>query len=354
MNDKKKPMKSLNSCIKNILANPDSNDFILADAKDADMAFGLSCTGSEVDGKQPSLASYRQKIRDVVEQGLVDIVIMSPSNSEILAQDEGIFNDTAITPAARANDATDIWSARGSNYASEPSRPFRTASLSHVMNGSRKVPKDNRFSGADLGLYSMTFNNDLEADYNSLMAYNDFRHEAEKKGFRHFLEVFAPNMPNVFPKPFARPVNVHPLQAVGDFINDNIARALAGVTKSQRPIFLKIPYCGPKAMEELVAYDPTLIPGILGGASGTTMDAFTLLAEAKKYGARAALFGRKINNAEDQLLMIQYLRRIADGDINAAEATKAYHAALKEKSITPYRNWGEDSKITAPELAYLK
>ena len=39
-------------------------------------------------------------------------------------------------------------------------------------------------------------------------------------------------------------------------------------------------YHGPKAMEELVHYDPHLIVGILGGSAGTTYDAFKLLAEA--------------------------------------------------------------------------
>ena len=33
------------------------------------------------------------------------------------------------------------------------------------------------------------------------------------------------------------------------------------------------------------------LKGVLGGAAGTTLDAFQLLYEAKKYGARAALFG---------------------------------------------------------------
>lgn len=342
MNDQKKKTKSLKTRLGAIRSNPSGGDFILADAKDADMAFGLPSTGPAVDGRHPSLADYRQKIREVVEQGLVDIVIMSASTSEILAQDEGLFKSSTVTPAARANDTSDIWLARGSQYADSPSRPFRTASLSHIMNGHRNVSKHKHFSGADLGLYSMTFNNDLEADYNSLEAFKDFRHEAEKKDFRYFLEVFAPNMPEAVPA-----------EMLGDFMNDNIVRALAGVTKSQRPIFLKIPYCGPKAMEELVAYDPTLIPGIFGGVSGTTLDAFTLLAEAKKYGARAALFGRKINHAEDQLLMIENLRRVADGEQDAMEATKAYHAGLKDKGITPFRDWDEDSKITAPELAYL-
>ena len=51
------------------------------------------------------------------------------------------------------------------------------------------------------------------------------------------------------------------------FINDCIARTLAGVATAGRPVFLKIVYHGPRAMEELVAYDPHLIVGILGGGA---------------------------------------------------------------------------------------
>ena len=75
-------------------------------------------------------------------------------------------------------------------------------------------------------------------------------------------------------------------------------------------MFLKIVYHGPRAMEELVAYDPHLVVGILGGGAGTTYDAFKLIAEAQKYGARAALFGRKINSAE----MPVGLRRVSAAD----------------------------------------
>ena len=46
---------------------------------------------------------------------------------------------------------------------------------------------------------------------------------------------------------------------------------------------------------------------------GTTYDAFKLLADAQKYGARVALFGRKINNAENQLAFVEFLRLIVDG-----------------------------------------
>ena len=49
-------------------------------------------------------------------------------------------------------------------------------------------------TGTDLGLYSITFNNDLDADYASLQAFTEFRAEAAACGFKYFLEVFNPNV----------------------------------------------------------------------------------------------------------------------------------------------------------------
>ena len=40
-------------------------------------------------------------------------------------------------------------------------------------------------------------------------------------------------------------------EKLGEFINDKIVRSLAGVTGAGRPVFLKIVYHGPRAMEEL-------------------------------------------------------------------------------------------------------
>ena len=89
-------------------------------------------------------------------------------------------------------------------------------------------------------------------------------------------------------------------------------------------------------------YDPTLVVGILGGAAGTTLDAFQLLGDSKKYGARAALFGRKINIAEDQLAFVRLLRAIADDEIQPVEAVHAYHGELQQKKIVPLRSLQED------------
>ena len=340
-------LKTLDQKVARILADPNCRDFILADAKDADMAFGLSAPGKSpehhaTEGRFRTLDQYRLLIRDVVAQQLVDIVLMSASTNEVLCIEQRLFDKSPITPAVRANDATDIWLAAGSGrYTTQPSQPFRTATIDHAMCGKAECGAHERRLGADLGLYSVTFNNDVDLDHRTLEAYNAFRLEAEAKGFRHFLEVFAPNACD----------GVCP-EDVPQFVNDHIVRTLAGVTERGRPLFLKIPYFGPAAMEALAGYDRNVIVGILGGSSGTTFDAFHMLWEAKKYGARVALYGRKINNSEHQLTFIQYLRLLADDQIEPAEALRAYHADLQRLGIRPYRSLEEDSQLSSTAISY--
>jgi hypothetical protein len=336
-------MKSLDLKLDNIRRDPSgAKDFILADAKDADMATGLAATGKDPrTGKPRTLAQYREQMRDVVRQGLVDIMLMSASSSELLTIKERLFDTSHITPACRANDTTDIHLPAGGTYGAEPSRPFRSATIEQMQSG-RVNPTDyERRLGADLGLYSITPNNKLEFDYVTVQAYKEFRIEAEQKGFRHFLEVFDPNACGD-----ACPIDL------GRYINDLIVRTLAGVPTAGRPVFLKIVYHGPKAMEELVQYDPSIVVGILGGASGTTYDAFKQLEDAKKYGARVALYGRKINNSEDQLTFITYLRAIADGQIGSQEAVRAYHGDLQKLKLAPHRELKSDLELTSTASSY--
>jgi hypothetical protein len=94
------------------------------------------------------------------------------------------------------------------------------------------------------------------------------------------------------------------------------------------------------------------VVGILGGSAGTTYDAFKLLSEARKYGARVALFGRKINNAENQLAFIRFLRLIADGEIMAEEAVRAYHGVLQGLGINPRRTLDEDMRLETNVMSY--
>jgi hypothetical protein len=339
--------KTLDQKLAAIHADPSgAREFILADAKDADMAFGIGAPGQspEVHSgelKYRTLAEYREQIRQVVRQGLVDIMLMSASTNDVVTIQERLFDESSVTPAARANDATDIFIARGGRYAELPSRPFRTASLDHIQCGHVDCAAAERARGANLGLYSVTFNNRLEEDLATLAAYGEFRLEAERKGFRHFLEVFDPNAPMGLDH-----------ATLPAFVNDHIVRALAGVAQAGRPLFLKIVYHGPKAMEELVSYDPHLVVGVLGGSAGTSYDAFKLLAEAQKHGARAALFGRKINNAENQLAFVEMLRLVADGVLSPEEAVPAYHAVLERLGIKPRRSLADDMQLTTGVMSY--
>lgn len=339
--------KSLERKLAAIHADPaNCPEFILADAKDADMAFGVGAPGRSPErpdgpGAFRTLAEYRELIRQIVRSEFVDIMLMSASTSETLAIDEGLFANSPVTPAARANDTTDIHVLRGGVVHQAPSHPFRTATIDHIQCGEVDCPPGARSRGSNLGLYSLTFNNDPERDRLALEQFKLFREEAERKGFRYFLEVFDPNVPGV-----VRP------ERLAEFINDAIARTLAGVTRAGRPLFLKIVYHGPKALEELVRYDPHLVVGVLGGSAGTTRDAFQLLHDTRKYGGRVALFGRKINNAENQLAFVQLLRLIADGQLEPEEGVRAYHAVLQRLGIPATRPLEHDLRITDQSMSY--
>ena len=100
-----------------------------------------------------------------------------------------------------------------------------------------------------------------------------------------------------------------------------------------------------------MTYDSSLVVGILGGSAGTTFDAFQMLWEAKKHGARAALFGRKINNAEHQLSFVKHLRALADGELEPPDAVRSYHSELAKLKITPHRSLADDLRPTPAQVA---
>ncbi len=336
--------KTLDAKLAALKIDAASKAFILADAKDADMAFGISCSGKAPDGRPRSLSEYRDQMRELVSQGMVDIMLMSASTSELLTIKERIFDFSPVTPAVRANDTTDIHIVRGSRYPAAPSRPFATATIDHIQAGKYPCSHEEPLLGANLGLYSVTFNNDPERDHEVLESYKAFRLEAEEKHFGHFLEVFHPNVPAA----------VHGLapEEIPYFVNDHIARLLAGMPSSSRPRFLKIPYAGPKALEELCTYDSSLVVGVMGGSAGTTHDAFALIHDVKQYGARVALFGRKINSAEHQLSFVRFLRLVADDQIEPAEAVMAYHGELQKLGISGRRSLAQDLELTPTCTSY--
>src|SRR4051794_5692979 len=157
------PAKSLDRKLAAIHADPSCREFILADAKDADMALGLGAPGQSPEShpgevRFKTLDEYREQMRLITRQGLVDIMLMSASSSHALTIEERLFDDSPVTPAVRANDTTDIHLARGAAYAKEPSRPFRSMSIDHAQCGHLDCAPGERTLGADLGLYSVTFN----------------------------------------------------------------------------------------------------------------------------------------------------------------------------------------------------
>ena len=319
-------------------------DFIIADAKDPDMGPSLTWTGPkrEPDGswtRYRTREEFLDQIRAIVRQGIVDIMLMSASNMERLT-DEGLFKDSPVKPAIRANDTTDIWRMRGAQL---PRRSRRARSARPRCRGpctARQRPCPGRaITGTDLGLYSITFNNDLDADLASLEAFAEFRAEAAACGFKYFLEVFNPNVET----------GIDP-EILPHYINDNILRCLAGVHQADRPQFLKIAYNGPKALEELTSFDPSVVVGVLGGGAGTTRDCFELLHQAEKYGARVALFGRKINLAEAPLAIVAMMREVVDGNLSPQEAVRAYHGELQKQRLKPQRPLEDDMAITEAVL----
>jgi hypothetical protein len=309
------------------------SDFIIADAKDADMAGGIAANGPRLDASgQPTdvmrpMQVYRDDMVTMIRSDLVDIMLTSLSSAEYLAA-EGHYAASDITPAVRLNDGSDIWLMRGADYKRLPCRPFRTARLDRV----RPV--------ADLGLYAITFYNDLEKDYRTLEAYAQFRDEASAAGVRHFLEVFNPHFDVATPgSDFA------------SFNNDAIVRALAGVSRLDRPVFLKMAYNGPRATEELATYDPgKLIVGILGGAFSTSRDTLEMVKQAEQYGARVALFGRRIFFADSSTGIVRAMRLMLEEDLSSEEACKAYYDDLVKQGIRPKLSLEEDLALTDPVL----
>ena len=324
-------MKSLDHKLKEIAdGRYTPKQFIIADAKDPDMAGGVGAPGpvdlSNPNGPSRTKQQFYDSVCDIINAGDIDIMLTSVSTLEAI-DERGAYKKSNVTPAVRANDATDIWRPRHGKLSIEPSRPFRSANLGYL--------KDL----CDFGLYSVTFNNVLDRDYASAAAYAAFRDDATKHKFRYFLEVFNPNAP-------------HGLSAeqIPAFVNDCILRVLAGQSKVEKPLFLKIPFNGRKAMEELAGHDSSLVVGILGGSGGTTRDTFELLHQAEKSGAKVALFGRKINLAESPVDLVALFRPVIERELSPEAAVKEYHARLTQKKLKAVRPLEDDQAITESVL----
>src|SRR5580704_17476646 len=112
-------IRSLDQKLAAIRSAPQTaKDFIIADAKDADMAFGVRAPGPRSylskQGARPAqfspevwsreefgyrnLPEFLDIIREVTRQGLIDILLMSAYVNEQLSIKEGLFRDSCVTP----------------------------------------------------------------------------------------------------------------------------------------------------------------------------------------------------------------------------------------------------------------
>ena len=64
------------------------------------------------------------------------------------------------------------------------------------------------------------------------------------------------------------------------------------------------------------------------------------------------MFGRKINHCEHQLTFVRFLHAIANGQIGAEEAVKAYHGELEKLRIKPSRTLKTDLEATSTATSY--
>jgi len=83
------------------------SDFIIADAKDSDMGPSMTWAGPlrAKDGTVSRLrtrSEWLDQIEAVVAQDIVDIMLTSASNLEVL-HERGVFRNSAVKPAIRAN-----------------------------------------------------------------------------------------------------------------------------------------------------------------------------------------------------------------------------------------------------------
>ena len=194
--------KSLDRKLAAIHADPSgAKDFILADAKDADMAFGIGAPANRPKripaksacARSPNIARRfatcppgprRHRAHVGQHQRSADT---SASGCSITAISRPPAGPT--TPATYSSFAVGIISSRRPGPSAR-----RRSTTSNAATSIAKPPE--RIRGANLGLYSVTFNNRLDDDLRTLEEYRAFRIEAEAKGFRHFLEVFDPNAPH--------------------------------------------------------------------------------------------------------------------------------------------------------------
>ena len=111
-----------------------------------------------------------------------------------LALEEDLFEKhPRLRRSSRMNSETAIWNPRFGVYTSNLSMPFQTVFPEDMQRYCEALIGPALECKVNLGLYSITLNNDPIADERMLQAYVQFAHVVgEIEGFDHLLEVFLP------------------------------------------------------------------------------------------------------------------------------------------------------------------
>lgn len=268
---------------------------------------------------------FLQLQRDLVADGSIDGLLMTPADAEVLAVEESIFDGTPVTPLVRMNAETAIWSPRYGAYQSQHSRPFQTVFPDDARAFCEALVAPALECRVSLGLYSITLNNDVVADERMLNAYIQFAHTVgEMKGFDHILEVFLPNirLPGLDD------------EKRGMYVADSIVRTMNYLRKHQRPRFIKTAYTTAKVWNELTQFDPSLIIGALGGPRENARKTLQLANNVIQNGGHAILFGRTIFGEQSPVRIARALRNVLDEQMSPEEAHSMYQKSLRQDSTT--------------------
>jgi len=262
---------------------------------------------------------FLQLQREIVEDGYIDALLMTPADAEVLALDERIFDSSPVTPIVRMNSETSIWNPRHGRYRQSLSEPFRTVLPQDIKNYCELLVAPALECHVRLGLYSITLNNDVTADKRILDEYIKFAHEiGEIQSFNHILEVFLPNVriPGMDEK------------KAGQYIADSLVRTMSYLRKRQRPLFIKTEFTTPETWQELNSFDPSIVIGALGGPRKNALDTLTLARDVVKYGGKVILFGRKVFGEDNPRLIAKALRSVLDQEMPPEEAYAEYQKAI--------------------------
>ncbi len=306
------------------LSSPDKlyQDPILVFAADPLASGGIHGLG-QVTVPKPHYRTHPEFLqlqRDLVRDGTIDGLLMTPADAEILALEEGMFHDSDVTPIVRMNSETAIWNPRYGDYRTQHSYPFQTVFPDDMKSYCESLVSPALDCSIQLGLYSMTLNNDVQADRRMLESYIQFAHTVgDIPGFDHILEVFLPNVNLVGFDDEKR----------GMYVADSIIRTMSYLRKHQRPSFLKTAFTTNKVWKEFTDFDPSIIIGALGGPRQNARYTLQLANNVARNGGRAILFGRAIFQEESPIAMVCALRKVLNNQFSVDEAYADYQRSLR-------------------------